>query len=69
MGLKWSKIDFGEQRIKIDSNLMYSKERGVYEGPTKTENIRFLQIPEETVALLKQCRAGSDETRERRSLE
>ena len=54
MGLKWSKIDLDERRIKIDSNLLYSKERGVYEGPTKTENIRFLQIPEETIALLKQ---------------
>ncbi len=61
MGLKWSKIDLSEQRIKIDSNLLYSKERGVYEGPTKTENVRFLQIPKETVALLGQYRAGQEE--------
>ena len=61
MGLKWSKIDLSEQCIKIDSNLLYSKERGVYEGPTKTENVRFLQIPKETVALLGQYRAGQEE--------
>ncbi len=60
MGLKWSKIDLGEQRVTIASNLLYSKERGVYEGPTKTKNVRFLQIPEETVALLEQYRAEQE---------
>lgn len=61
MGLKWSKLDLDEQRIKIDSNLLYSKERGVYEGSTKTENVRFLQIPKETVDLLNQYRVEQDQ--------
>lgn len=61
MGLKWNKIDLSEQRIKIDSNLLYSKERGIYEGPTKTENVRFLQIPKEIVTLLEQYHAEQEQ--------
>lgn len=56
MGLKWEKVDFDSNRIKIDCALISSKSQGVYEGPTKTSDIRFLNIPAETMDLLRQHR-------------
>lgn len=55
-GLKWSKIDFENQEIKIDASLHYLPSVGVFEGPTKTKNTRFITIPKETIALLKEYR-------------
>lgn len=62
-GLKWDKIDFTSKQIKIDNCLSYLPGVGVYEGPTKTKNTRFVAIPDETVALLKQYRAWQAERR------
>lgn len=56
MGLKWSKIDFGNNQIKIDTALLYSSDKGVYEDTTKTENVRFIKIPNETITLIKEYR-------------
>lgn len=56
--LKWSKVDMEKGRIEISANLCYSKERGIYETTTKTGNIRFVNIPVETVAILKRYRAS-----------
>ena len=53
-GLKWEKVDFDGNRIKIDCALVSSKSKGVYEGPTKTRDVRYLSIPAETMALLRQ---------------
>lgn len=57
MGLKWSKVNLDAGRLKIDNNLLYSKERGIYDGSPKTGQVRFVTIPKETVSLLKQYRA------------
>lgn len=57
-GLKWSKVDLENGRLEISANLCYSKERGIYETTTKTGNVRFVNIPAETVALLKKYRAS-----------
>ena len=56
MGLKWDKVDFQKQRICVDTTLLYSKERGIYESTTKTGNRRVIDLPAETVALLKEYR-------------
>lgn len=56
--LKWSKIDLDAGRLEISANLCYSKERGIYETTTKTGNVRFVNIPAETVALLRKYRAS-----------
>jgi len=56
--LKWSRIDLDAGRLEISANLCYSKERGIYETSTKTRNVRFVNIPSETVALLKKYRAS-----------
>lgn len=57
-GLKWSKVDLRNGRLEISTSLSYSRERGIYETTTKTGNIRFVNIPAETVTLLKKYRAS-----------
>lgn len=56
--LKWSKIDLDAGRLEISANLCYSKERGIYETTTKTGNTRYVNIPAETVALLRKYKAS-----------
>lgn len=63
LGLKWDRIDMDACQIKIDRTINYLKERGVYEGTTKTENVRYIMIPPEIVALLKKYRAWQFERR------
>ncbi len=55
-GLKWKNVDFKNGKIKIDSTLLYSTDRGIYENATKTGDTRFLKLPAETVALLRDWR-------------
>lgn len=56
MGLKWDKVDFENSRVRIDRALLVSKSKGVYEGATKTSDVRLLTLPKETMDLLKQQR-------------
>ncbi len=37
MGLKWNKVDFNNSQITIDTNLLYSTDRGIYTDTPKTE--------------------------------
>ncbi len=57
MGLKWSKIDFFNNQIRIDSALLYAVDCGVYEDSTKTSTCRYIKLPQETMDLLKQYSA------------
>ena len=63
MGLKWEKVNLEDGKLRIDTALLYSQEKGLYETSTKTADIRNLTIPAETVALLRQYRAYQAETR------
>lgn len=54
MGLKWSKVNFETGRVKIDTALLYSPKRGIYEDTTKTRSARYIKLPRETLSLLKQ---------------
>ena len=55
MGLKWNKVDFKNQNIFIDNNLLYSKEKGIYEDTPKTEKSkRIIKLPEKVMNLLKE---------------
>lgn len=56
MGLRWSRVDFDNSQIRIDTNLLYSPKRGIYEDTTKTSTVRFIKLPAETMNLLKQYR-------------
>lgn len=63
MGLKWEKIDFKTNQVRIDSALKYLPDVGTYEGDTKTGNTRTLYLPEETMQLLRQHRRDCLELR------
>ena len=52
MGLQWQKVDFENNRVKIDKALVSTKSKGTYLGNTKTSDIRYLNLPAETMALL-----------------
>ena len=62
-GLKWEKIDWENRRIKVDTNLLYSKERGLYEDTTKTGNVRYIPLADETLQLLHKFRAEQNRLR------
>jgi integrase len=58
LGLKWSAVDFDRNRIYICNTILYSSIRGIYEDTPKTETSkRYITIPSETTALLKQWKA------------
>ncbi len=63
MGLRWEKVDFAMGQLKIDRCLHYLSDRGVFEGETKTNNTRYIVLPEETVALLRKYRVWQMERR------
>ena len=56
MGLKWEKIDFERKKVRIDSTIGYTPERGIFEGSTKTADVRQIALPQETIALLRAYR-------------
>lgn len=56
MGLKWSCVDLDAGVLTIERALLYSPERGIYEGPPKNGHTRCVHIAPETQALLRQYR-------------
>ena len=54
MGPQWEKVDFENNRVKIDKSLVSTKSKGAYLGNTKTSDIRYLTLPDETMNLLRQ---------------
>ena len=56
MGVKWDKIDFDTNQLRVDSALKYLPDVGVYEGDTKTGNTRTLYLPKETMQILREYR-------------
>jgi len=56
MGLRWEKVDFDNNRVKIDRALLISPSKGIYESTTKTRDTRILTLPKETIDLLRQYR-------------
>ncbi|MDL2220891.1 tyrosine-type recombinase/integrase, partial [Eubacteriales bacterium OttesenSCG-928-N14] len=56
VGLKWDRIDWKNNQIKIDRSLLYSGAKGIYEDTTKTNTIRYIKLPIETMQLLREYR-------------
>lgn len=54
MGLKWDKLDLDKRKVKIDSTIGYTPDRGIFENATKTRDVRQIALPTETVALLRE---------------
>lgn len=63
LGLKWSKVNFEQKRILIDTSISFFSGRGMIEGGTKTRRTRYVTIPDETVALLRKHRSAQTEVR------
>lgn len=62
MGLTWDKIYWKKNQIKVDNNLLYSADVGIYEDSTKTSSSnRTIKLPIETMELLKQYRSWYNE--------
>ena len=58
LGLKWDKVYFDSNKIYICNNVLYSPDIGVYESTPKTDKSkRFISLPAETMALLKEYKA------------
>lgn len=63
VGLKWDCVDLDEGIITIKRSVLYDSKRGVFEGPTKTGNVRCIKIAPETLALIKKQRISQIEMR------
>lgn len=62
LGLKWNKIEWDENQIHIDNNLLYCCDRGIYEDSPKTkQSKRYIKLQQETMALLKKYKEWYDE--------
>ncbi len=54
LGLKWSAVDFTNNRLHICNNVLYSADKGIYQDTPKTANsVRWVSVPAETMDLLK----------------
>lgn len=54
-GLKFDKIDWNKNLIKIDTSLLYTGEYGTFEDTPKTSSgSRYIPLPQETMHLLRQ---------------
>lgn len=63
VGLKWDRVNWAESSIRIDTTLLYTPERGIYESTTKTGAERTIKLPKETIDLFRQYRVWQLETR------
>lgn len=63
VGLQWSRVNWNDSSVLIDTNLQYTPERGVYVETVKNEETRIIKLPRETMALLREYRVWQLETR------
>lgn len=57
LGLKWVKVDFDTCTIRINNNVIYSPDRGIYETTPKTEKSRWtIALSRKTMDLLREYR-------------
>ena len=63
LGLKWEKIDLDAGKARIDTTLLYARDRGLYESNTKTGNVRTVGLPMETVQVLREWKRQCIELR------
>lgn len=54
LGLKWSAVDLKNKRIRIENNLCYSENKGLYETSPKSNKARTISISDEVAELLKE---------------
>lgn len=58
LGLKWSAVDYQNNRIHIENSILYAADRGIYEDTPKTKtSVRWIVLPAETMQLLRKWQA------------
>lgn len=62
-GLRWSRVLWDDQAIKIDRTIQYTVENGVYEDTTKTRQNRIIRLPHETIELLRELQTWQQNNR------
>lgn len=62
-GLRWSRVLWNEQAVKIDRTIQYTVENGVYEDTTKTRQNRIIRLPHETMLLLRELQTWQQNNR------
>ena len=61
LGLKWSAVDFQNNRIHICNNLLYYPDIGIYQDTPKTDKSnRWIALPDDTMKLLNEWKAFQD---------
>lgn len=63
VGLRWDRVNWKDSSIRIDTTLLYTPERGVYESTTKTGAERTIKLPKETMDLFRKYRVWQLEER------
>ena len=64
VGLKWENVDYDNNRIFINSSILYTREYGIFEDSCKTVNsVRWITLPESTIDLLKQLKKESQKSK------
>lgn len=61
VGLKWDKVNWNDSSIRIDTTLVYTPDRGLYESSTKTDVGRTVKLPKVTMDLLREYRTWQQE--------
>lgn len=55
VGLKWDAVDFENNRVRLDNNVLYAADRGIYEDTLKSDaSVRYVSLPAETMQLLRE---------------
>lgn len=62
VGLKWDKVNWNDSSIRIDTTLVYTSDRGLYESSTKTDADRIIKLPKVTMDLLREYQLWQLET-------
>ena len=61
-GLRWTALNWNSSSIKIDQEILYTPEDGVYcEEGTKSDRSRILRLPAETIELLEEYKHWQDQ--------
>lgn len=58
MGLRWENADFGNRRLYLCENRVYTKRSGAISTTLKTGENRYVTVPASTIELLKEWRAA-----------
>lgn len=54
LGLQWQSVDFKTNQLYLCNNLLYSPEKGVYNTTLKTDENRYVSVPQYVMDILKQ---------------